>query len=44
MFLTSGGNDFNMLVDPRLLEDGMAHFAQVFGYDVDAPEAGPLFR
>lgn len=44
MFLTSGGSDFNVLVDPRECEKGVAHHAQILGYDVTNPEAGPLFR
>jgi hypothetical protein len=42
--MTAAGNDFNMLVNPMELDAGVAHFAQVLGYDMDAPEAGPLFR
>ncbi|MBT6154691.1 MAG: S8 family serine peptidase [Planctomycetaceae bacterium] len=43
LLLTQGGGTFSAHVDPSDLSPG-AHFAEVCGYDSDAPDRGPLFR
>ena len=44
VYLNASGGSFGMVVDPRKLTPGTVNFAQVLGYDIKAPEAGPLFR
>ena len=40
----TGGRDFSLRIDPTQLPRGSAHYAEVCGYDVSNPAAGPLFR
>lgn len=43
LLLTSGGDRFEVRVDPTGLDPG-AHTAEVQGFDANHPEHGPLFR
>ena len=43
LLLTSGGANFEVRVDPDVLEPG-AHLAEVHGFDANRPDQGPLFR
>jgi hypothetical protein len=44
VYVNSTGGAFSVLVDPRKLATGSANFAEVLGFDVANPGAGPLFR
>ncbi|KAL2550422.1 Tripeptidyl-peptidase 2 [Forsythia ovata] len=43
LLLTHNGRDFNLIVDPTHLSDGL-HYYEVYGLDCKAPWRGPLFR
>jgi hypothetical protein len=44
VYVNSSGGSFSVFVDPRRLASGSANFAEVLGFDVANPAAGPLFR
>eukprot|EP01090_Pellita_catalonica_P021398 TRINITY_DN7997_c0_g1_i1.p1 TRINITY_DN7997_c0_g1~~TRINITY_DN7997_c0_g1_i1.p1 ORF type:complete len:1175 (-),score=236.91 TRINITY_DN7997_c0_g1_i1:46-3237(-) len=44
LYLMNVARSFNVLVDPTELKIGVAHFAEILGYDAKAPEAGPVWR
>ncbi|KAG1467187.1 hypothetical protein G6F56_004548 [Rhizopus delemar] len=44
LYLHSGGNAFQIKVDPTSLPQNKFHYGEVLGYDTTAPERGPLFR
>ncbi|XP_059629254.1 tripeptidyl-peptidase 2 isoform X2 [Cornus florida] len=43
ILLTHNGRNFNIVVDPTNLSDGL-HFYELYGIDCKAPWRGPLFR
>ncbi|KAL8557152.1 hypothetical protein ACS0TY_004563 [Phlomoides rotata] len=43
LLLTHNGRDFNIIVDPTSLSDGL-HYFEVYGLDCKSPWRGPLFR
>lgn len=43
LLLTHNGRNFNIIVDPTNLSDGL-HYFELFGVDCKAPWRGPLFR
>ncbi|GLJ21474.1 hypothetical protein SUGI_0396320 [Cryptomeria japonica] len=43
ILLTHNGRNFNILVDPTSLSEGV-HYFEVYGIDCNAPWRGPLFR
>lgn len=43
LVMSYGGKSFELRVDPSQLPPG-AHFGEVQGFNLDAPELGPLFR
>ncbi|KAI9279744.1 hypothetical protein BY458DRAFT_501519 [Sporodiniella umbellata] len=44
LYIHSGGNAFQIKVDPTSLSENKFHYGEVYGYDTTAPERGPLFR
>ncbi|KAI8365920.1 subtilase family-domain-containing protein [Radiomyces spectabilis] len=44
LYLHSGGNAFQIKVDPTALKEGEFHYGEVLGYDTKNPERGPLFK
>ncbi|KAL0088936.1 subtilase family-domain-containing protein [Phycomyces blakesleeanus] len=44
LYLHSGGNSFQVKVDPLALKENEFHFGEVLGYDTTAPDRGPVFR
>ncbi|ORZ14024.1 hypothetical protein BCR42DRAFT_417878 [Absidia repens] len=44
VYIHSGGNSFQIKVDPTVLSESEFHYGDVFGYDTAHPERGPLFR
>lgn len=44
VYLNASGGGFAVMVDPRKLVPGTANFAEVLGFDIARPNAGPLFR
>ncbi|KAI7856234.1 hypothetical protein BDC45DRAFT_555693 [Circinella umbellata] len=44
LYLSSGGNAFQIKVDPTALSESEFHYGEIFGYDTAAPERGPLFK
>ncbi|KAG0176962.1 tripeptidyl-peptidase II Tpp2 [Apophysomyces sp. BC1034] len=44
VYLHSGGNAFQVKVDPTALPESEFHFGEVLGYDTTSPERGPIFR
>ncbi|CAI8593694.1 unnamed protein product [Vicia faba] len=43
LLLTHNGRNFNVVVDPSNLSDGL-HYYEVYGIDCKAPWRGPIFR
>ncbi|KAL8049653.1 hypothetical protein ABFS82_06G032900 [Erythranthe guttata] len=43
LLLTHNGRDFNIIVDPTTLSDGL-HYYEVYAIDCKSPWRGPLFR
>ncbi|KAL7107112.1 hypothetical protein ACP275_06G033500 [Erythranthe tilingii] len=43
LLLTHNGRDFNIIVDPTTLSDGL-HYYEVYALDCKSPWRGPLFR
>ncbi|XP_052183432.1 tripeptidyl-peptidase 2 isoform X2 [Diospyros lotus] len=43
LLLTHNGRNFNVVVDPTNLSDGL-HYCELYGIDCKAPWRGPLFR
>ncbi|KAG1356236.1 hypothetical protein G6F62_002135 [Rhizopus arrhizus] len=44
LYIHSGGNAFQVKVDPTSLSQNKFHYGEVLGYDTSSPERGPLFR
>jgi tripeptidyl-peptidase-2 len=44
VYLHSGGNAFQVKVDPIALSESKFHYGEVLGYDTSCPERGPLFH
>ncbi|KAI8339132.1 hypothetical protein BC941DRAFT_422188 [Chlamydoabsidia padenii] len=44
LYIHSGGNAFQIKVDPTVLAESEFHYGEILGYDTAHPDRGPLFR